>query len=309
MSADHAQTSSEVAHEAEDTRAHLASTLEQLRTNLKPENVMEEVVSNARVGASAVADNLADVAKSYPIPAMMIAAGAALIMGIASKGLGRAGGTIQRPISLKVTRSPYRYETTPLKTPRRVSMTSGGTGFSTTVSTLRDGVKDYVSGQSLAVSGQLDTLKRQASVAYSSSSTKARDAMQNASRYIPNDRSEVKSKLSNLLEEQPLILGAIGLAVGAAIGAALPTTQTEDSWMGSTSHSVRQAAQDAARQEVDTLRTAAGQAVDNVKQSAADHGLSTENLNDLVRDVGSHAKTAVNQVSGTLDPTKDRSTT
>ena len=306
MSADHAQTSSEVAHEAEDTRAHLASTLEQLRTNLKPENVMEEVVSNARVGASAVADNLADVAKSYPIPAMVIAAGAALIMGIASKGLGRSGAEVRGTSRPAMMRNPVRFGASPSPVPRRISMTSEGNGFSASVSTLRDGVTGYVSGRTSAVSGQLDLLKRQASDAYTSSSTKARDAMQNASRYIPHDRSEVKSKLSNLLEEQPLILGAIGLAVGAAIGAALPITQAEDSWMGSTAHSVRQAAQDAARQEVDTLRAAAGQAVDNVKQSAADHGLSTENLNDLVRDVGSHAKTAVNQVGGTFDANKDR---
>lgn len=301
MSADHAQTSSEVAHEAEDTRAHLASTLEQLRTNLKPENVMEEVVSNARVGASAVADNLADVAKSYPIPAMLIAAGAALVMGVASKGMGWSDRSSRLPNG----RNPARFDSLPPRTPKRVTLTSGGGGFATSVASMRDGVKDYVSDQTSAVSGQVDTLKRHASDVYTSSSTKARDAMQNASRYIPHDRSEVKSKLSNLLEEQPLILGAIGLAVGAAIGAALPMTQTEDSWMGSTSHSVRQAAQDAARQEVDTLRSAAGQAVENVKQSAADHGLSTENLNDLVRDVGTHAKTAVNQFGGSLDTDKD----
>ena len=305
MSADHAQTSSEVAHEAEDTRAHLASTLEQLRTNLKPENVMEEVVSNARVGASAVADNLADVAKSYPIPAILIAAGAAMIMGVASKGLGRSGSksgfVTTRPSMLRNS----RFDPAPPRTPRRMTVTSGGNGFASSVSSLRDGVKDYVSDQTSAVSGQVGSLKRQASDVYYSSSSKARDAMQNASRYIPHDRSEVKSKLSNLLEEQPLILGAIGLAVGAAIGAALPITQTEDNWMGSTAHSVRQAAQDAARQEVDTLRAAAGQAVENVKQSAADHGLSTENLNDLVRDVGTHAKSAVNQVGGSLDANKD----
>ena len=143
-------------------------------------------------------------------------------------------------------------------------MTSGGSGFATSVASMRDGVKGYVSDQTSAVSGQVDTLKRHVSDVYTSSSTKARDAMQNASRYIPHDRTEVRSKLSNLLEEQPLILGAIGLAVGAAIGA-----------------------------------------VENVKQSAADHGLSTENLNDLVRDVGTHAKTAVNQVGGSLDANKD----
>ena len=35
-----------------------------------------------------------------------------------------------------------------------------------------------------------------------------------------------------LLEEQPLLLGALGIAVGAAIGAALPRTEQEDRVMG-----------------------------------------------------------------------------
>jgi hypothetical protein len=38
-----------------------------------------------------------------------------------------------------------------------------------------------------------------------------------------------------LLQEQPLALGAIGLAVGAVIAAAAPRTRTEDEWMGEAS--------------------------------------------------------------------------
>ena len=37
-----------------------------------------------------------------------------------------------------------------------------------------------------------------------------------------------QSGFAHMLEEQPLVAGAIGLAVGAAIGAALPKTETED---------------------------------------------------------------------------------
>lgn len=112
--------------------------------------------------------------------------------------------------------------------------------------------------------------------------------MQSVSRYLPSDRSEVKSKLATLFEEQPLVLGAIGLAIGAAIGAALPTTETEDNLMGATAHRLRDTATDAARHEVDGMRAAAGEAIDNVRHSAEDN-----------------LKTVVNRAGDTLAGTRD----
>ncbi len=260
------QSSSEVANEAEGTRANLASTLEQLRTNLRPENVMEEVVSNARIGASTVADNIADVAKQYPIPSMLIAAGSALIMRVFT---GRDAGA-----GIRTTRTGSAMGVPRSTMPRDPSTFAFAPEGETRASTLR----------------------RQATDIYKTTSAQAGDAMQSLSRYVPHDRREVKSKLSNLLDEQPLLLGVIGLAVGAAIGAALPTTETEDNLMGSTAHRLRDTATDAARHEIDGLRAAAGQAVDNVRHSA------TENLNDFVKDVGDNAKTVVGKAGDSLAP-------
>lgn len=285
------QSSSEVAHEAEDTRAHLASTLEQLRNNLRPENVMEEVVSNARIGASTVADNVAAVAKQYPIPAVLIAAGSALILRAFAKRSGGGEGSGAAAIARGEGPRPIaaRSAPTPVARPpqlRNPSVFQPAPG--------RDPDGDRGLGTTLASGGA--ALKRHAADAYDSTTSQAGDAMQNLSRYLPHDRREVKSKLSNLLEEQPLILGAIGLAVGAAIGAALPMTETEDHLMGSTAHRLRDTAADAARHEIDGLRAAAGEAVDNVRHSASD------NLHGFVKDVGDNARTVVDKAGETLAP-------
>ncbi|RYB06952.1 DUF3618 domain-containing protein [Lichenibacterium ramalinae] len=284
------QSSSEVAHEAEDTRAHLASTLEQLRNNLRPENVMEEVVSNARVGASTVADNVLAVAKQYPIPAALIAAGSALILRAFTKSsdapkasdAAAMRGVGPRPIA-PIPSAPPLARPPQLRNPSTFQPAPG-----------RAAGDDRRPAATLATGGA--ALQRQAADAYSSTTSQAGDAMQNLSRYLPHDRREVKSKLSNLLEEQPLILGAIGLAVGAAIGAALPMTETEDSLMGSTAHRLRDTAADAARHEFDGLRAVAGEAVDNVRHSASD------NLHGFVKDVGDQAKTVVGKAGETLSP-------
>ena len=264
MSGEHGRrTSSEVAHEAEDTRASLASTLEQLRTNLQPENVVDEVVSNARIGAASVADNLVGVAKQYPIPAVLIAAGSAMIMRFFSKGdrpeatgyeaLGGGESRVSRAsapaTSLRppMLRNPSSFTETPGREAGRSASTGGG---------LLSDLQRRAQGASQAASDSI--------------SSQAGDAMQSVSRYMPRDSGEAKSKLANLFEEQPLILGAIGLAIGAAIGAALPITRTEDELMGSTAHRFRDSASDAARQEVGDMRAAAGEAVDNVRHAAAD---------------------------------------
>ncbi len=262
------QSSSEVAHEAEDTRANLASTLEQLRTNLQPQNVMEEVVSNARIGAASVADNLVGVAKQYPIPSVLIAAGSALIMRFFSKGGDPA------PAGVEATGRPAPRATGPRATAPRPPMLRNPSTFqpapgrggsaASTLAGARDGIVDSLSARGAA-------LRRQAAGAYESTSAQAGEAMQSVTRYLPSDRGEVRSKLATLFDEQPLVLGAIGLAIGAAIGAALPMTETEDSLMGSTAHRFRDSATDAARHEVDEMRAAAGEAIDNVRHSAADN--------------------------------------
>jgi ElaB/YqjD/DUF883 family membrane-anchored ribosome-binding protein len=257
------KSSSQVAHEAEDTRAHLASTLERLRDNLRPENVMEEVVTNARAGASQVADNLAEIARQHPLPSVLMAVGSALIMRVFSgKGeAARSGADAPRPPLL---RNPTRFRPAPGRPsdgaadrPARDAADVQGRGFRTSVS------------------------------------TRAGDAMQTLS-HAARDRGGARSKFADLLDEQPLILGVIGLAVGAAIGAALPITETEEHVMGGTAHRLRDSATDVARHEIDGLRAAAGEAVQNVRQSASD------NLHDFVKDVGDSAKGVVDRAGESL---------
>jgi len=67
------------------------------------------------------------------------------------------------------------------------------------------------------------------------------------SRSLSDTGSELSSSLQNTLaemfEKQPLLLGAVGLAVGAAIAASIPTTDTENRFMGETAETVKEQAQ------------------------------------------------------------------
>jgi hypothetical protein len=79
-----------------------------------------------------------------------------------------------------------------------------------------------------------------------------------------------------MLEEQPLVLGAVGLAVGAAIGAALPTTETEDEWLGETRDQMKDRAARLSREQLDKARAAGRAAYETALQEADRQGLTPE---------------------------------
>jgi Protein of unknown function (DUF3618) len=81
------------------------------------------------------------------------------------------------------------------------------------------------------------------------------------------------------LHRQPLVLGAVGLAIGAAIGAALPSSRREDELMGDTSDQFKQRARSARREEYAKAKATASAAYAAAEEGAAEQGLSREGLN------------------------------
>lgn len=93
--------------------------------------------------------------------------------------------------------------------------------------------------------------------------------------------TKAQSSLGELMERQPLIIGAIGLAVGAALAGAFRTTQIEDNYIGGVSDQVKDdlssrgtAVSKALREAADTIAAEASdigaEAVDRMKQAGTD---------------------------------------
>lgn len=75
------------------------------------------------------------------------------------------------------------------------------------------------------------------------------------------------------LQEEPLVLGAVALAVGAAIGAALPATRMEDEWLGEARDRLRDEALDKGRDALDKAGTVASKAFEAGSAEAEANGL------------------------------------
>jgi hypothetical protein len=86
------ETSAEIEREAEAERAHLAMTLDQLRQNLTPQHIADELLGNARQGASVVLKTLGETAAENPVPALLISAACAMFLS-SGKLFGKSSST------------------------------------------------------------------------------------------------------------------------------------------------------------------------------------------------------------------------
>ncbi|MGQ0752019.1 MAG: DUF3618 domain-containing protein, partial [Betaproteobacteria bacterium] len=81
-----------------------------------------------------------------------------------------------------------------------------------------------------------------------------RERARHAARTGRQQAERAREGFDYMLREQPLALGAIGLAVGAVVAAAVPRTRREDEWMGEASDRIGEQAKDLAGEQLDKAR-------------------------------------------------------
>jgi hypothetical protein len=93
----------------------------------------------------------------------------------------------------------------------------------------------------------------------------------------------LKSRLSDSLERQPLLLGAIGLAIGAGIASTFVTTETEREWIGERGAQAR----DAIEGVLTDVKDRAQEVISGVKEEASRQGLTVEGAKEAASSVAS----------------------
>jgi hypothetical protein len=110
-----------------------------------------------------------------------------------------------------------------------------------------------------------------------------------------------RDRFGSLLEEQPLVVGALALAAGAALGSALPRSRAEDRLMGEHSDAVAQGVRDIAREEGEKAKAVAGAAADEalkiVDEAAGKLDENTPSGRDMVDKAEQSAKSAAERVA------------
>jgi ElaB/YqjD/DUF883 family membrane-anchored ribosome-binding protein len=116
--------------------------------------------------------------------------------------------------------------------------------------------------------------------------------------------------IDDIIQQNPLIVGGIGLAMGALIASALPRTDAEATIMGVASAGVQKRANDMASRGFDAAKGVAANVISDVAQRADEQGLTPDGLSDAARDLGRRARQVVENATTTaFELANDKTTT
>jgi hypothetical protein len=322
------RSASEIEREVEASRANVENTIEALKDKMSLGQIVDEAARYFKdSGGSHMVSNLGSQVRDNPLPLALVGIGLAWLMsGRGQPHLrGAGGGNGFRP---RFGFSGSHFEGAPHPDYSRWARqdedwegrsTNGGRltdAASNAAESVSSGVHRVASGvgSALASAGEAVTsagssvasgASRAASAAWSGGAH-AQDA---ASHYGAGMYDEAaryggaaRRRASDLFEAEPLVLGALGLAVGAAIGAMLPRTSVEDRFLGETGDRVRDSAAEMARERFEQARSVAAEAGRTAMDEAEKQGLTPDSLKERASEV---ARATVDKVrESTTDETK-----
>jgi ElaB/YqjD/DUF883 family membrane-anchored ribosome-binding protein len=131
-----------------------------------------------------------------------------------------------------------------------------------------EGITDKASSALEGVTNAAGTAYESVTGAVTNAYTGAGDLAHRAYDRAGEYGNVVYEKYDEYLEENPLALGALAVAVGAAVGFAIPSTQYEGRVMGEARENLMQRAQDAAGSLVDKAKHVATEAGETIKEEA-----------------------------------------
>jgi hypothetical protein len=288
-------SSAHLQREADAARVGLADTLGQLRDGVAPSALSGEAIALVKDSGLSILKSLADSARANPVPALLIGAGLTMlltrttgsdVMGVATSTLksaaatgvdaarsaasGVAGAASSAASSVAgaakeaVKGAADRTANAVVDTAAAVSDRVAGSAVSahhTAVDSMAS-VKDSLQSGLASGKAELDARRRQAGELADDLTDQAQTVAQQA-----------RQSFARLIEEQPILMAALGAALGAAVGAALPLSQAEKDLIGETGAKAIGVGREALSNAADVVRKEA---------SAADLGAKMGQLADKV---------------------------
>ena len=138
-------------------------------------------------------------------------------------------------------------------------------------------VQDAVAAARQSVTQRARDLQDSASGAASRIGNSAQGALQSAGDKLSGGSQAAQQLAGNLLStitDNPVLLGAVGLAVGALLGALVPQSEQEEAALGGMAGQARDTVRTVAQDVVDRGGQASQQVMDAGRDSAAAHGLT-----------------------------------
>jgi len=341
------RSAADIEADVEQTRMRVADTIVALRESMSPGQIMDQVVEYTRSsGGAEFTRNLGAQVRDNPLPVVLIGAGIGWLL--LSNG-GKAAPTLAAPQRMLPPPSSThdglgmmeRASEAGAHLRDSVSGTANSVG-----STLSDAassagsaaghaagtVSGAVNAAGHAVSEMVGSVASAAGSARDSARAYGHDASHAAREGLSaaaggvNRLGQQTGQLGDQLRQswqqastdQPLLIGALGLALGAVIGALLPRTQTEDRLVGEASDNVAHQLGAAAQEGYEQAKDVVTEHAANLQEKMTGSGTSASSLADTVVDAAKGVREAVSEAAHDLgsrakegldteEPAQDRS--
>ena len=209
--------------EIDRTRGEMDRTLSEIEQRLTPGQLVDQGIDYLRhSGANEFVQNLGGTAKQNPLPLALVGVGLAWLM-----ALGRQPAR------------DYGYESS-----------TSSSGIRDKASGLMQGASDALSSTKDRLSGGMSSAKGTMSQTMGS----VRDSAGHVTDTARQQWERARGGIDYLVHEQPLALGAIGLAIGAVLGAAAPRTRMEEQMVGDTARNLTEKAKEMGSQQLEKAK-------------------------------------------------------
>jgi len=206
-----ARSAEELERDLKRIRSQMDHTLDLIEDRLSPHRLIDRALDHLHGGPGLFASNLGRTIRRHPVPTAMFAAGLAWLL------LAERGDKIERPYRRSGgDRAPYHL--------REASSLSGTS----------PPPQSHFEGEE-NMSGNWDQSRgnrRGLQDRFSSTLEDTRDRIGQVGSIAQHQVDRARTGFEQMLEEQPLVLGAVAIALGAVLGATLPTTRIENRYLG-----------------------------------------------------------------------------
>lgn len=312
------ETPRQAEREVERARADLSHTLDALRERLTFGQIFDEARAQfLGSGGGEFTTNLSRQVRENPLPVALVGLGVLWMM-MGERG-GRARTHAVRVHPSETGRGPGRGQGYLEGAGERAQQAAAQMGMSlrTTTETMRGAGESAAERARQAAAGAGESMRSMAGTVGETmrhageSATEWMEQARGAARYAGDGAGQVGQRtmqsFNKMLEEQPLLLGAIGIALGAVVGALLPSTRIEDQYLGETRDQLRDAIAEQGGELYERGKATATEAYRAAADEARAQGLMpeetggkplAEKAEDVLRKAGEAAREAGQREAG-----------
>ncbi|MGE0800580.1 MAG: DUF3618 domain-containing protein [Lautropia sp.] len=256
-----AGTTAERERDIDRTRERIVRHVDEIGQRLSPGQLVDQALGYLKDHGESLASRTAAGVRASPLPLLTVGVGLLWLLKSSSER------TREPPASR--SRSGNTADDDPSWAD---SARSAGRRITDQAAAMGDDLTGKLADAKDTVSSRLSSMTGAASSKLTAATDSAQSTVRTGVDQVRERTSHARDQLTTLMSEQPLVMGAIGVALGSTIGSLLPSTRAESEVLGAFGESLARSTRQMATEGYDTLREEAHRSVDELSSRLANRG-------------------------------------